>query len=199
VAEPVPDNPSEVDPADKSHRTQKASRAGQWVVATMFIVGVGAALFAWGWRKSQTDDCLAFWGAENAGAIRAGDKITLMRLGDSGLHESSAPPGIVLPGGMMWLVEETRDVSRANGITHARRALIEDSGFDWSSLAEREQPRKLDFAIRFQKGSGSPVTVGIDFDGGRFYHVESGRSLRAQPKMVQGWKQYAGRQFEAKE
>lgn len=188
-----------------NQRADKPSRAGQWVVAIMFAVGLGASLFAWVWRKTQTDDCLAFWGAENAAAIRAGDKVTLMRLGDSGLHESglpesalpksSAPPGIVLPSGMMWLIEETRDISQAKGLTHARRAFIEDSGFDWNSLAESEQPSRLDYAVRFQRGSAPPVTVGIDLARSRFYHVESGRSLRAHEKMVQGWKEYAGRQF----
>lgn len=185
-----------------NQRADKPSRAGQWVVAIMFAVGLGASLFAWVWRKTQTDDCLAFWGAENAAAIRAGDKVTLMRLGDSGLHESALPespasPGVVLPSGMMWLIEETRDISQAKGITHARRAFIEDSGFDWSSLAESEQPKRLDFAVQFQRGDEPPVTVGIDLAGSRFYHVESGRSLRAHEKMVQGWKDYAGRQFAA--
>lgn len=212
MADTVPDNVAKLDRPPEllsaaKKRADKPSRAGQWVVAIMFAVGLGASLFAWVWRKTQTDDCLAFWGAENAAAIRAGEKITLMRLGDSGLHESalpesvlpksSAPPGIILPSGMMWLIEETRDISQAKGITHARRAFIEDSGFDWSSLAESEQPKRLDYAVRFQRGSAPPVTVGIDLAGSRFYHVESGRSLRAHEKMVQGWKEYAGRQFAA--
>lgn len=178
-----------------NQRADKPSRAGQWVVAIMFAVGLGASLFAWVWRKTQTDDCLAFWGAENAAAIRAGDKITLMRLGDSGLHGEVPHPAINLLSGRIFQIEETRDISQAKGITHARRAFIEDSGFDWSSLAESEQPKRLDYAVRFQRGSAPPVTVGIDLAGSRFYHVESGRSLRAHEKMVQGWKEYAGRQF----
>lgn len=167
-----------------------AGRLGQWVILTMFSLAIGAAAFAWIWRKTQTDDCLAFWGSDGAEAIRTGEKITLLRLVPARSDEAS---DLTLPSGKRWHAAATVDLSQAKGITHARRALIEDSGFDWSQGVIAREPDRLDFAIRFQRGNDRPVTVGLDLEGNLFHHVESGKSLTAHEKLVSGWKDYANR------
>lgn len=114
------------------------------------LLGLGAALAAFAlvfqWR--QTDGCLGFYGGRVARAISVAPCVEIWRLA-AGDH----------PG---QLVAMSRcDVSRAPGLVHLRRGLVEDANFDWRPPGPGRLPSdEWDAAIAFrQEPGGQPTAI----------------------------------------
>jgi len=131
-------------------------------------MGVAAAVTGVWFQRHQTRRCLEFYGASAARLIAAAPTVELL------LVRPGAGPG--------RLAAQTRiDVSKAPGLVHLRRGLVEDANFGWladetgpSSSQSRLPAEAWDVALVFTDGGGtdSPTlssgtgqtTLIIDFD-----------------------------------
>lgn len=106
------------------------SAIGTRLVLGLVILALGLAAFAVWFQWNQTRRCLAFYGAAAARSIQAAPRTELWSLAADG-------PGL--------RVASRLDVSRAPGLVHLRRGLIEDVNFLW------------DINFRWRATLGGPV------------------------------------------
>ena len=162
--------------------------SGKLVVLSIFAVALLMAAFAWWWNRQQGWRALEFWGKDSALAIRDGKQVELLRL--------RAKDG-------RWVdleafdIVETKDISRAQGLLHARHSLLQDASFDWrANLVGHSpfEPRDF-FAVRFSRQDVTTTIVFMNMTGGRIFHSESGREIDLNAKTRDGWKLFIRRYF----
>ncbi len=83
----------------------------------LVLLAVGLAVFAVWFQWGQTRRCLHFLGPVGARRIQTAERVELW---------------IVAAGGDKLRVQQRFDVSRAPGLVHLRRGLIEDVNFNWN-------------------------------------------------------------------
>jgi hypothetical protein len=133
------------------------SSIGTRLVLGLVLAGVGLALFAVWFQWGQTRRCLDFFGSAAARRIQVAPRVELWSLAADG-------PAV--------RAVRRLDVSRAPGLVHLRRGLIEDVNYRWeqagSQAAARLPADAWDHAIAFFDAPGGdlPVTVvAFDVDG----------------------------------
>ena len=136
-----------------------ATAIGTRLVLGLVLLALGLAAFAVWFQWGQTRRCLAFYGPAAARSIQAAPCVELWSL--------AADRGRVRA--------ETRlDISRAPGLVHLRRGLIEDVNFRWSDVRReggadpaggRLAPAEWDEAIAFfaTAADNTPAAV-VAFD-----------------------------------
>lgn len=97
---------------------------GTWLVAGLLLMGVAAAVTGVWFQRHQTRRCLEFYGAVAARSIAAAPRVELL----------TVQPGTG-PGRLA--VQSRIDVSKAPGLVHLRRGLVEDANFSWPSDGTR--------------------------------------------------------------
>lgn len=129
------------------------SSIGARVVLAMFGLALALACFAVWFQWRQTRRCLAFYGPAAARALQTSERVELWSLASDG-----GPPRCA----------NRIDISKAPGLVHLRRGLVEDANFSWATPAPGRLPGDAwDSAIAFFAGaSGEPVAVlAFDLDG----------------------------------
>jgi hypothetical protein len=130
-------------------------RVGTAIVAGLLLLAVGLAAFAVWFQWLQTRRCLGFYGAAVARRIQAAERVELWRLG---WDESRHRP----------VVAERLDVSRAGGLVHLRRGLVEDANFTWedASRSIRLPEGAWDEALAFfdPAADAAPTVLAFDLD-----------------------------------
>jgi len=127
---------------------------GTWLVAGLLLLGVAAAIAGVWFQRHQTRRCLDFYGAVEARRIAAAPTVELL---------------LVQPGaGPARLATHSRiDISKAPGLVHLRRGLVEDANFNWQSgnggVQERLPLDAWDVALVFSDPLGRTTLV-IDLD-----------------------------------
>lgn len=91
---------------------------GRSLVVGLVFLGLAAAAGAILFQRQQTHRCLDFYGADHARRIAAAPVVELLLL-----EPGSSPTAVA--------VRTRRDVSKAAGIVHLRRGLVEDANFSW--------------------------------------------------------------------
>jgi hypothetical protein len=147
-------------PPSLPHRSSAAFArpSGSRVVVGLLALGAALAAFALAFQWRQTDGCLGFYGSDVARAIAAAPHVELWALG------AGAEPGRLVATGRC-------DVSRAPGLVHLRRGLVEDANFDWRpSEPRRLSPERWSAALVFAAAPGDPpaaiIAIGFDPGGG---------------------------------
>ena len=106
-----------------SARAEGPSR-GTWLVAALLLLGLAAAVTGIWFQWQQTRRCLDFYGPAAARRIAAAPTVELL------LMQPGAEPG--------RLVARSRiDISKAPGLVHLRRGLVEDANFNWQGTDAR--------------------------------------------------------------
>ena len=106
-----------------SARAEGPSR-GTWLVAALLLLGLAAAVTGIWFQWQQTRRCLDFYGPAAARRIAAAPTVELL------LVQPGAEPG--------RLVARSRiDISKAPGLVHLRRGLVEDANFNWQGTDAR--------------------------------------------------------------
>lgn len=163
--------------------------SGKLVVLSIFAIALLMAAFAWWWNRQQGRQALEFWGKDSALAIRDGQKVELLRLRPkNGRLLDMKDPVIV----------ETKDISGAQGLIHARHSLLQDASFDWSAKPaglSHFETKKDAFAVRFTRQEVATTIVFIDLPSGWIFHSESGREIILNPKTRSGWQLFISRHF----
>lgn len=162
LPEPSPDSPpprpspyargtAAADPASGGPAgDRRGAGSGTTLVIGLVMLGLAAAVTAIVFQRGQTGRCLAFYGAEVARQITSAPVVELV---------SDAPAGGDGPASFR------RDVSKAPGLVHLRRGLVEDANFDWKAdPAEPVTPGAGGATLVFSDpgGVGPPVTLRID-------------------------------------
>lgn len=134
---------------------------GRWLTTGIVLLALALAMFALWFQWQQTRRCLAFYGSGAARQIQAAARVELWRLVPGTTLESLQPAGRV-------------DVTKAMGLVHLRRGLVEDANFDWQGgghvgglEAGPQRQRSWDMAIAFYErdgGSKPDAVMAIDFD-----------------------------------
>src|SRR5262245_53603185 len=134
--------------------------SGKLVVLSIFAVALLMAAFAWWWNRQQGRRALEFWGKDSALAIRDGQNVELLRL------QPRNGRLVDLEG---FDLLETKDISQAQGLIHARHSLLQDASFDWSG--NRTRPAQFEsnkdvFAVRFSRQDVATTIVFVDLSSG---------------------------------
>ena len=97
---------------------------GTLLVAGLLLLGLAAAITGIWFQRHQTRRCLDFYGPAAARRIAAAPTVELL---------------LVQPGqGPGQLGAQTRiDISKAPGLVHLRRGLVEDANFSWQGTDAR--------------------------------------------------------------
>lgn len=137
---------------------------GGRIVMGLVLLAAALAAFAVWFQWNQTRRCLRMYGAERARAIQAAPRVELWRLA---VDPQSGRPRVA----------ERHDISRAKGLVHLRRGLVEDANFSWTDSSGPDglsaAPGRLpaaawDEALAFyEAGSTGPaVILALDLDDG---------------------------------
>jgi hypothetical protein len=130
---------------------------GTILVTLLVAAGLAAAIAAVWNQYSQTHRALKFWGAEVAQLIETATTVELIDLAarrardTGGATDSPYPPPL--------------DISRARGLIHFRRSLLEDANFDWTAKVDIVPDHEWDYAVLFLDNVDR-VTVLFDLDRG---------------------------------
>lgn len=139
-------------PGPSRHPAPVAS--GRWLVVGLLTLGMVAGITAIEYQLGQTARCLAFYGVDTARKVAEAPVVEMWRL---------APTGAA---GVLRAVTRS-DVSRAPGLVHLRRGLVEDANFSWPG-SERQTARLPDDAwdvalvFRDPQRGGAAATLVID-------------------------------------
>jgi hypothetical protein len=140
-------------------------------VIGLVLLGLAAAATGIWFQWQQTRRCLAFYGGPASRRISAAEAVELWTLAPG-----SAP-------GRLRVVDR-KDVSRARGLVHLRRGLVEDANFSWPAEpaptgAARRPDADWTFALAFSDASApspAPTVVAFAFgDAGPAKAVADGR------------------------
>lgn len=127
------------------------SGIGRRLVVGLVVLGLGLACFAIWFQWQQTRRCLALYGSDSARRIQAAPRVELWE------PQAGSSVGIETAARI--------DISRAPGLVHLRRGLVEDANFDWQRAAGSEAAWDAAFAFYDTVDASTPDTVlVIDFD-----------------------------------
>ena len=142
---------------------------GTWLVAGLLLMGVAAAITGVWFQRHQTRRCLEFYGAVAARSIAAAPRVELLTV-----QPGTGPGRLAL--------QSRIDVSKAPGLVHLRRGLVEDANFSWQTDGTRGDTasktrlpiESWDVALVFTETGGTDqstlprdagqTTLVIDFD-----------------------------------
>ena len=125
---------------------------GAILVTLLVVAGLAAALAAVWNQYRQTHRALAFWGTEIVQLIETAATVELVDVASKMKRFDEANR-----------VPEPLDISRAPGLIHFRRSLLEDANFDWAARDAAVADGDWDFAVRFS-GNEKTITVLLDLD-----------------------------------
>ena len=134
-----------------------SGRSGKLLAVGMLCLGLAAALLSTAYRRAQTEQALAFWGAEQAATIATAPEVTALGF-DPPLDENAAKMADEIanrPG------DRRARIERAEGFATVRTLLIEDGSFDWQTRFD-QGPTEWPWGIAFAGGRGPTVVVLFD-------------------------------------
>jgi len=141
---PHPDAPASIAPG-----------RGTRLVVGLLALAAALAVFAVWFQWRQTRRCLAFFGAEQVRRIQSSPRVELWSLtngsvdGRGLLNGSDGKPNCGSPAHLDLRPWRRLDVSRAQGLVHLRRGLVEDANFAWQAVETGPWDGCWDVAIAF--------------------------------------------------
>lgn len=127
-----------------------ARASGVGLVVGLLVLGCCLGGFAVWFQWQQTRRCLGFYGPEVASAISLAPRVELWEL---------------VPAGSATRFRAVRrtDASRAAGLVHLRRGLVEDGNFAWSPPTPGDRPVPADWriAIAFLPAGATAEPTGV--------------------------------------
>ncbi|MEO1993590.1 MAG: hypothetical protein ABGW78_16770 [Pirellulales bacterium] len=134
------------------------SRAGSLLVLVILLFGVGAAIVAISYQRTQTQNCLKFYGPKVSRHITKAPVVELWKLSPD--HSTRH-----------LIAVQKCEVTNAQGIVHLRRGFVEDAGFRWEIMgpASRLPIEIWDYAFVFRDpelDEQTAICVNLDVQGG---------------------------------
>jgi hypothetical protein len=151
---------------------------GKLIILVMVGAGVAAASVAVWYQYQLTRRPLALWGSAVANLIKSAERMELHRLTPEA--ESAGA--------------EKREISRARGVIHFRRSLLEDGGFQWDRDTRGVRPQ-WDYLVRFE-GDDGWATISFDLDENVAQLAGwNDRLVALSPRTAEGLKTFFAEQF----
>lgn len=172
-----------------------ALNPGKLAVAGILLLAVGLAGFSWWWNWQRTVRCREFYGGEGANLIRMATQVQGVSLstGGGGIGETRAQEELLV-GTKVLFVRDRVNLSEANGLIHARTALLDDNSYEWETAMTGDCQPTIPYAVRFREGP-KVVTLAFDFRCRRVWVVETQRQIALAPKIASGWESFLKRQM----
>jgi len=104
---------------------QSMATTGVYTTSALLLLGVVAAAVAWSYNFRETNQALQAWGPSGVRLIRDAKHVTYVRLAEP------ATPGDLTQHASRHPKTDHQDISRAKGLLHLRRALLDDRSFHW--------------------------------------------------------------------
>jgi hypothetical protein len=156
----------------------------------MLALALAAAAFAWWWNVQSKHRSLAFFGPEAARLIGKAATVELVTVEPI----DSAPPGEsgerISIGDQTFAPLSRHDVSQAQGLIHARTALLDDASYDWQAPPAEDSPELV--IVRFAD-AGHQTLITLDCPHRQLIRCDTGAKVRLNPKISAGWQQFIAR------
>jgi hypothetical protein len=165
---------------------------GKLAVLAMLALALAAAAFAWWWNVQSKRQSLAFFGPEAARLIGKAPKVELVSV-ELDAETPAMPRGSdehISIGDQHFTVRSRHDVSQAQGLIHARTALLDDASFEWQSPPGEDSPELV--VVRFAD-AGRQTLVALDCPNRQLIRCDTGAKVRLNPKISAGWQQFIAR------
>jgi hypothetical protein len=174
---------------------------GKISVLVILLAALALAGFAWWWNRYAGERSLKFWGPEAALIIRDAEHVELFELTPPPEEETASFETVTVPSpsGIRFArqLKNSKDVTGAPGLIHARTSLLQDHSFQWveddPQHSLRPEATRCTHAVRFAKDGEGAVTILFDFRENRLYCAETQKSILLAPKTLSGWKTYIRR------
>ena len=137
---------------------------GTWVTLAMLVLGLALAGLAIGVRYRAGDRALEYWTPPVALLIAEAPQVELWELTPALAEKAPTRPAVQIDGAA-WHVAKVRDLSHAAGFSHARQALLEDTGYDWEKPPD-PAAKAWQYAVHFEN-QGNQAVLLFDLEGGR--------------------------------
>ena len=95
-----------------------------------------------------------------------------------GLSQEIPAADTLSDGGRQWHIDQSVDISKAGGMTHARRTLMTDTAYDWSAVASSAPDWEYALVFRDEQ---SKATVLISVSDATIGLLESDRRVSFAP------------------
>jgi hypothetical protein len=163
---------------------------GKLAVLTMLGVALAAAAFAWWWNVQSKKQALAFFGPTAARLIGKAPTVELVAVRPAAPGDTGERLSI---GDQHFTVLARHDVSQAQGLIHARAALLDDASYEWQTpVILTLRP----FMVRFAEGPDESL-LALDTTARQLVRCDTGAKVRLNPKISAGWQQFARRHLES--
>lgn len=165
--------------------------SGKMVIIGIFAAAIAGAILTWWFQYDARRRSRDFWGTDNAVLIGRAPTVELLRLRRDGKADAEVGEHLRFDGVVFYL-DERKDISKARGLVHMRDALIRDSGFQWDR-SRGDCPPQWAYAFRFVDDKAQ-VIIALDVHCKRVRLVPDGREADVSP-MYQGIKELVDREF----
>lgn len=161
------------------------------------VIGIfGVALLAAGagliYKYFASQRPLEMWGAEGVQVIQKASQVELLSLEENTGRTGTAQEDHLSFGGHPLLVNQRRDISKAQGLIHHRHFLTESVTYIDLPVAASEL-RPWTHAVVFRDGVQT-VTVLFDLNNDRLGNLQAGREVRINAKIADNWQRFIDRQ-----
>jgi len=181
--------------------------SGKLVIVTIVVVALGAATFAAWYQYRGQKNALDFWGTTSAVLIAEAPQISIFELGEAGPAEpdqdesetmveeeaESPHPTSLEYADRAWKVLTVKPGHEAPGIKNIRRALVQDTTYDWQATPSDVEP-EWQYAIAFTDNRNW-ATVLFDFETGRVALTGGKNSAPLDPAANKDLREFFAEQF----
>ncbi|REK18183.1 MAG: hypothetical protein DWQ37_04645 [Planctomycetota bacterium] len=196
---------------------------GTIAILMILVVAVTAGVVAVVYRVQNQQQAQAFWGNETALLIDRAPNVEVLEIGEarSGIvldseDELSQPPPEGNDGKkeseveeeekeplpqavefnqVPWIIARSLDGSQAKGVTNLRRALVEDSSFDWTVPEEAKEP-VWQYGLAIDDGRNF-ATVLFDLESRQVGLAGGNETTRLRPEMNEDFREFFAEQLSA--
>lgn len=156
----------------------RGGHRGKYVIAALAALGLIGAGGGWLYHRQTQKRAIAFWGSDAAALIVSAPEVEVAQLvaGDS---PPDATADTVAWAGKQWQRVARADATRAAGMPHLRRRLVQDDSFDWSATPA-DHDLVWQYALRFSD-RGKRATVLFDADCQWAALAETGATVCVAP------------------
>ena len=126
--------------------------SGKLVIFGIVAIAIASAAVSWWFRYSTTHRAAEFWGPQTARLIRDAPIVKLYQMNPPTQSRQSSRDAVDFLNSTSG-----RDVSKTPGLTHLRKALLEDRSYRWPAQPIRPGDRRQ-WALRFAE---SPSGEGL--------------------------------------
>ena len=123
------------------------SGSGKALIIGIVLVALLMSGYAWWHQKQKGRRTLEFWGSRIALRLRYGKEIELLQLTSPETSDESASGDTLGIDGQSWGIAQSKMISKAKGLVHARQALVFDPSYEWTAAPHK--PPVWQYALRF--------------------------------------------------